>query len=61
MRDAASGRITAFVRVVYADRVLFAYSPDGALLATCDEQLVELRDSRTGVVQQVLYPFPAKP
>ena len=61
MRDATNGRIVAVLRDALAERVVFAYSPVGSLLATSDGLHVELRDSETNLVRAVLYPFPAKP
>lgn len=61
LRDAANGRVLARAEGEGNGRTAVAFSSDGSLLATCDDQQVALRDAKTGAVQQVLWPFPGTP
>jgi hypothetical protein len=61
LRDAGSGRVLARAEGEGNGRTAVAFSPDGTLVATCDDQQVALRDAKTGAVQQVLWPFPGTP
>ena len=61
LRNAGSGRVLARAEGEGNGRTGVAFSPDGTLLATCDDRQVALRDAKTGSVQQVLWPFPGTP